>query len=78
MLSDEGQVVIRNVSLGSKTSERKVFKRKAKFYERLFGRYDYQIIRRSVSEELSFFNEFSISKKGFIPNTSYVYYVLNH
>ena len=75
MMTKGGRLIVRNVTLGEGNINRKFFNRKTNLIEKFFRRYDYQVIRRSVHEELNFFKDFSLIHKGFIKHTGYVFYV---
>jgi len=75
MMTKGGRLIVRNVTLGEGNIKRKFFNRETHFIKKLFGRYGYQVIRRSIHEELNFFKNFRLIHKGFIENTGYVFYV---
>ena len=75
MLSKKGKLIVRSVALKQKGAKRRTFNYRPNLIEKLFKRYSYQIIRRSMEEEIQLFNEFELSQYGEIKQTGYTYYV---
>lgn len=77
MLSQRGKLFIRSVTLKEKGTRRMVYFRKSGFIRKLFGRPNYQIIRRSPEEEIKLFSMFKLEHQEDIPGTGYTLYILH-
>lgn len=77
MLAKEGKLIVRSVTLRENGIKRRVFCRKSGFIRKLFGRPDYQIIRRSCYEEVRLFSMFTLEHQENIENTGYTVYILH-
>jgi len=75
MLKHTGRLIVRNVVLGKGDGNRKVYDRKPTLLRRLLGRPRYQLIRRSVRNEMGFFRAFELVHNASIPETGYHFYV---
>ena len=75
MLSSNGRLILRNVSLRDNPCRRMVYDRKPSILYRLMGVPCYQVIRRNREEELSFFRDFRLIHEQQIENTGYTFYV---
>lgn len=75
MLANGGKLVLRSIPIEDVGIKRKVYFRKPNFIMRLLGVNDYQIIRRSVDEELRLFNLFDLDNCLSIDETGYKVYI---
>lgn len=75
MLSENGQVILRNVTLKEGQSDRMVYNYRPNFIKRLIGKPGYQLIRRSIKEELKLFKKFELLHMQQIEGTGYTFYV---
>lgn len=76
MLADKGKLIIRSVTIKEPGVKRKVFNRKPDLIRKLLRRPAYQIIRRTVDEEMKFFHMFRLEHQEEIQDTGYTFCVL--
>ena len=75
MLSENGALVVRSVTLKENETKRKVYNRKANLAMRLLRKPSYQIIRRTDDEEISLFSIFTLESQTNIARTEYTFYI---
>ena len=78
MLAPKGKMILRSLLCNEPGIPRKVFHYRPNAFLRLFGKHEYQIIRRSEYEETSFFKKFKLLSKGKIDGTGYSFFVFGH
>lgn len=76
MLNEDGQVILSNVTSKEKQPHRMVYSYKPSFIKKLFGKTGYQLIGRSVNEELRLFKNLDLVHMQQIEDTGYTFYVL--
>jgi len=76
MLNKNGRVILRNVTLGEGSPSRMSYNYRPNFIKRLLGSPGYQLIRRSVNEELKLFKDFKLVYMQQIEGTGYTFYIL--
>ena len=76
MLKKNGLLIVRNVLINNDNIDRSFYDRKLSWIEKLLGRQKYQVIRRSINQDLKFFIDFKLKYKNKINNTNYIYYIL--
>lgn len=75
MLAKGGRLILRSIAIKETGTKRKVYCYKPNLIWRLLGRHPYQIIRRSVNEEIRLFEMFSLEHQCAIEGTEYTLYI---
>ena len=75
MLAQGGRLVVRSVTLKTDGANREVYSYKPNIFMRLLGKAAYEVIRRSVDEEVALFDAFDTEYVGQIERTGYEFYV---
>jgi ubiquinone/menaquinone biosynthesis C-methylase UbiE len=78
MLHQGGMIFVRNVTIRDDKASQKFYNRRLNIFERMFGRMKYQLIRRSPENEIAFFKDFSLTERGYIQNTNYIFYIFGN
>ncbi len=76
MLNEDGQIILRCVTLKEKQLDRMIYNYEPSFIKKLFGKASYQLIRRSINEELKLFKDFNLAHMQQVEGTSYTFYIL--
>jgi len=76
MLKPDGRLILRNVTLEDSSTNRKFYNYEPNWIRKLIRKPKYQVIRRTVKEELSLFREFELLHTGKITDAGYRFYIL--